>query len=452
MNVNVNDDCLLFVDDSNVWIEAQKFAASGNTHMPKLADGDRDPRLRIDIGKLVNTLCNGRNQCQSYIYGSRPPPNDLVWDQYKKCRFKTKIYDRGANGKEKEVDNSMAVDMSEEAVELRTSARFSSHATQKKDRTIFIVITGDRDMLPAVKKVLRCGIRVELWEWDSGMAKEYLKERNNNILLSVKSRDTIFSHVSFTNYRSTRNTRMVLSQTIVLCEPGDSIGQTWDESFVAKMLLDLGRLFYITRPKAGTEIFAEFPRVSNIEAIVHQAEKLFSPKITIISWPIYASRFNKDLSVVVETSNMFSPLENDGGPRYDNELGGSPSLEDEQTEAQVINRRGGDPDDEEGWQRVQSRSRPDRAHALALRRSQRCSRGQHCGDKGDCGYQHTEKEMARFRENPNLDFKRWKTRRCVKSECRKGERCPFAHSKQDAWCLPCNDQGHFTDECRTSGL
>ena len=29
-----SETCLIFVDDSNVWIEAQKFAASGNSHMP----------------------------------------------------------------------------------------------------------------------------------------------------------------------------------------------------------------------------------------------------------------------------------------------------------------------------------------------------------------------------------------------------------------------------------
>jgi hypothetical protein len=55
---------MIFVDDSNVWIEAQKFAASGNSHMPKLQDSDRDPRLRIDIGKLVKTLVGiNRTQC-----------------------------------------------------------------------------------------------------------------------------------------------------------------------------------------------------------------------------------------------------------------------------------------------------------------------------------------------------------------------------------------------------
>jgi hypothetical protein len=461
MNDDFIDDCLLFVDDSNVWIEAQKFAALGNTYIPKLADGDRDPRLRIDIGKLVDTLCDGRIQRQSYIYGSRPPPNDMVWNQYKKFKFGTKIYDRGANGKEKEVDNSMTADLTDEAAELRISARSDPEAQKRKDRTVFIVITGDRDMLPAVRKVLKSGIRVELWGWDSGMAKEYLRERNDNPLLAVKFLDTIFSQVSFTNYRSTRNSKIVPAQAIVICEPEESTEEPWDESYVARRLLQMGRLFYTTRSKTGTEIFVEFPRVSNIEAVINQAQEYFDEG-TIISWPTYASRFNKDNSVMLETSNMFAPLENDNKrngqqqPAAQRQTTSEPSTElgsaykprSADIQVQEIKSRSTDPDNEEGWQRVPSKSHSGKAHIQSLRRLQRCSRGQHCGHRGECGYKHTEKELTRFREYPNQDFTKWKSRACNKNFCRKGERCPYAHNKQEAWCLSCKDEGHYTEECR----
>lgn len=460
-----NDECLLFVDDSNVWIEAQKFAASGNSHMPKLTDGDRDPRLRINIGRLVNTLCDGRIQRQSYIYGSRPPPNDLVWDQYKKCSFKTKIYDRAANGREKEVDNSMSADMTEEAIDLRAVAKFDQAVEEQKKRTVFIVITGDRDMLPAIRKVLGCGIRVELWGWNSGMAREYLRERNTNGRLSVKFLDNIFNQVSFTNFRSTRNTRVVPAYTIVILEPEDLAEETWNDSYVAKVLLELGRLFYTTRSKNGSEIFVEFPMVKNIEAIIVKARELFGEKTTIMSWPVYASRFNKDVSEIVETSNMFLPLENDNrasssplSMKHDAQsslensvdLGsGPPEAGDEKAEVHEAEAEGGgDPDDEEGWEQVKSRSRPGRAHGRAQRGTQGCPKGQHCGDRGECGYKHTSKERARFRDNPTKDFRLWKTKRCTAVGCRRGERCAFAHSTEETWCLSCNDYGHSTEDCR----
>lgn len=453
------EDCLLFIDDSNVWIEAQKFAVYGNPRMPKFADGDRDPRLRIDIGKLVNTLCRGRNQRKSNIYGSRPPPNDLVWEQYEKWNFETKIYDRGANGKEKEVDNSMAVDLSGEAVELHVSAKYNADAKRRKDRTVFVVITGDRDLLPAVKKVLHHGFPVELWGWKLGIARDYLRERNDNGLLSVKFLDDIFTNISFTNCRSTRNTKLDPAQTIVLCDPDCSRGESWNEYSVAQTLLQTGRLFYTTRSKTGTEIFAGFPKVNNIDTIIHKARTLFGGQVEVLSWPIYASRFNKDDSDMIETSNMFRPLA--GGDERSSSRTTTdeverpsrrePEPENSRKESPEVESHIGDTEDEEGWQQVKSRTDLQKAHGRNLRRPQPCSSGQHCRSKGDCGYKHTQKEMNRFHESPNQDFTVWKTRKCAKPWCREGERCAFAHSKEEAWCLSCKSQGHFTDECKTMG-
>ena len=133
--------------------------------MPKLQDSDRDPRLRIDIGKLVERLRRNRTQGPSFLYGSRPPPNDSVWKAFEKNKFETNIYDRAHGGKEKEVDNSMSVDMATKATDLRIRAEVMAdpEATEKRDNTTFVAITGDRDMMPAVKRVLECRIRVELW-------------------------------------------------------------------------------------------------------------------------------------------------------------------------------------------------------------------------------------------------------------------------------------------------
>ncbi|KAH6630779.1 hypothetical protein B0J18DRAFT_463620 [Chaetomium sp. MPI-SDFR-AT-0129] len=118
---------IIFLDDSNIWIEAQKFAASGNSHIPKLQDSNRDPRLRIDIGKLK---------------------------AFKKNKFKTNIYDRTYGN-------------------------------------TFIVIAGNRDIMPAIKYVLKCKIRVELWGWKSGISQAYLDLAAINSLLSVHLLDLI---------------------------------------------------------------------------------------------------------------------------------------------------------------------------------------------------------------------------------------------------------------------
>ncbi|KAJ9612440.1 hypothetical protein H2200_004037 [Cladophialophora chaetospira] len=278
------ETCMFFVDDSNIWIEAQKFAASGNSHMPKLTDSDRDPRLRIDVGKLIDVPRNGRSQGPSFLYGSRPPPNDTVWKAFEKFRFNTKIYDR-ARGKEKEVDNSMATDLSSKATELKIRAEYDLGYKQHKANTTFVAITGDRDILPPIKQVLNCNIRVELWAWQSGISTEYLKLKSNDGLFSVHYLDWIFAKVSFTNFRSTRQSKTKQidpSHTIVLCEFADQGSDSLEPS-VQEQLLQLERLFYTTLSKTETEMFVEFPKVKNIEAMVVKARELFKEMLTVLS-------------------------------------------------------------------------------------------------------------------------------------------------------------------------
>ncbi|KAH6614599.1 hypothetical protein B0J18DRAFT_485688 [Chaetomium sp. MPI-SDFR-AT-0129] len=189
--------CIIFLDDSNIWIEAQKFAASGNSHIPNLQDSNRDPRLRIDIGKLVERFQRNRTQGLLFLYSSRPPPNDSVWKAFKKNKFETNIYDRAYGGKGKEVDNSISADMAVKATELRIKAKLMAKyfgdpkATEKKNKTTFIVIAGNRDIMPAIKYVLKCKIRVELWGWKSGISQAYLDLAAINSLLSVHLLDLI---------------------------------------------------------------------------------------------------------------------------------------------------------------------------------------------------------------------------------------------------------------------
>ncbi len=451
---------MFFIDDSNIWIEAQKFAASGNSHMPKLTDSDSDPRLRIDIGKLIDTLRNDRSQGPSFLYGSRPPPNDSVWKAFEKFKFETKIYDR-VRGKEKEVDNSMATDLSSKAAELRIRAEYDLSFREQKANTTFVVITGDRDMLPPVKKVLESNIRVELWAWKSGISTEYLKLGHDNSLLSVHLMNWIFAKISFTNCRSTRLSKgkqIEPGQTIVLCEFVDPIGDNLDSS-VDEQLLQLGRLFYRTLSKKKTEIFVEFPRVKNIEALVLKARELFKEMLMVLSWPEYASRVKEDLPAMVETSNMYAPLKDDNG-QYSTDVTAEEEHEPVERKAQPFRttepesrdraneemKSLNDPDNNNGWQTV-ARSDLRKDHRRSIRQTQQCSDRVRCKKRGDCGYRHSDEEKNLFRANPDLDFRWWKTSKCNRSYCSSGKRCSFAHTENEAWCLRCHHEGHYTEEC-----
>lgn len=461
---------MIFVDDSNVWIEAQKFAASGNSHMPKLQDSDRDPRLRIDIGKLVERLRRNRTQGPSFLYGSRPPPNDSVWKAFEKNKFETNIYDRAYGGKEKEVDNAMSVDIATKATELWTEAEFiAKHfrdpkATEKKDKTTFVVITGDRDILPAVKRVLECKIRVELWGWKSGISRAYLDLAAINGLLSVHLLDSIFKDICFTAYRSTRKVKGVVGgKTIVLRNVNES-----DEEAICDRLLETRQLFWKTRWDGEADLCIEFPKVGQIEKLILQARQLL-PDFTILSWPEYRARFfNKDPTDDVKTVKIYELLHPDfvAENKHDN-ANIEERLQNLTLKDTIENASGGvsgnvsgntnsngsgynsgndtgDDSDGGGWQTVVNNNNMGKRHRRVVNQRQDCPYGLRCKKQDDCGYRHTAQERRLFQQNPNRNLGMRKTQMCrYAPNCSRGRDCLYAHTEAEARCLDCKQTGHF---------
>ncbi|KAL1893602.1 hypothetical protein Sste5346_006433 [Sporothrix stenoceras] len=497
----------------------------GNTNkpnMPKLTDSDQDPRLRINIGRLVNTLLRANDGSQrtqgspSYLYGSRPPPNDAVWEAIRKKKFDTKIYDKAATngngrvgggaGREKEVDNSMGADMAEVATELRLEAKYRPGGQEKKNRTVFICITGDRDMMQPIKKVLDAGIHLELWAWKSGISKEYLKLQGGegqHPLFCVRFLDWIFGEISFTNFYSTRRgNRIESSKAVVLTNfvPGwyelaeehgcvfstkgngitdeshasgggglsrKTIGHI--EKAVCDHIMLLGKVFYISPDtKHGAYVLiAEFPNVKDIEVVLIRLQRDFRGKATVLSWPEYAAQSNRTTPPTETTKNMYAPLsdnasvqeievEDEDGNEYDGE---DPDPDPEQEEG-IADKKGDasavgvqeveDVEDAGTWQTV-TRSNPGAAHRRAHNHKQDCPAGIRCRARGECGKQHSSQERSLFQEFPNRNFKLWKTEPCrfqgTRTGCSRGWRCAYAHSARVAWCLECQCHGHYTSTC-----
>lgn len=525
--VELPDECLFFIDDSNIWIEAQKFAAKANTHMPKLTDSDQDPRLRIDIGRLVTTLlrvnggtdASGRSnkhriQSTSFYYGSKPPPSDSVWEAMEKNHFETKIYDRAASGREKEVDGSMGADISGIAADLSARAdmelqfQIDSYEYRNRiDRTTFICITGDRDMMPAILKALNSGICVELWAWKHGISKDYVKLEATGgpgaSLFSVHYLDGVFSEIFFTNYFSTRRGGKSVdpAKAVVLCdfmstwyeryivtgaapnEANDSSAHGKDlarkgpnplEKAVCDKLMLLGKVFYITRdlPTAASSttaapptLFIEFPRVPDhlIEMLLLKVRKAFHGIATVLSWPVYAGKTSRKTIPTTETSNMYAPLGGDDAHVQetdameemeeveDVEEAKEAKVEVETAEDEVEMEADMDPEDTSasaGWQTVTHFNRAE-AHRRDRNRRQPCQYGIHCYKRGQCGSRHTNMEHNLFQEFPNLNFKKWKTEPCrFGDSCANGRRCTYAHAASEAWCMKCHGMGHYASGCK----
>jgi hypothetical protein len=72
------NECLILVDNPNVFIEGRKFSARNKRMMKKTFD-QYDPvdwSWRIDFGSLLKQVANGYKIIKAILVGSTPPPND----------------------------------------------------------------------------------------------------------------------------------------------------------------------------------------------------------------------------------------------------------------------------------------------------------------------------------------------------------------------------------------
>lgn len=149
-------DCVILVDNSNIFIEGQKCSAYRKGQHPTATDFRRpqDPSWRLDFAKLLAFLADGRNIHKAFLVGSRPPPKDDVWKMAENGGFKVITHDRDTNNKEKAVDTEL-VAQGTLAVALGPA------------EGVLIIGSGDRDFIPLVNIAHERGWTVEMVAFSS---------------------------------------------------------------------------------------------------------------------------------------------------------------------------------------------------------------------------------------------------------------------------------------------
>ena len=452
--------CYVFVDDSNLWIEGQRYGA----RRQKLSDADRDPRFRVDLGKFLDLVVGKRSVADAFLYGSKPPPNDSVWAAARKKNFTVSLFDRAGGvpyGREKQVDMAMGTQITKSACKCDPG---------EKDRVVFVIVTGDRDFSSPVQCALDEGIQVELWAWKNAMSIHFRQLAHQEVLLTVQEIDNIAERFSFTAYRSTR-ARGDIDPAHAIVFKGIPNKHKVLESFTTDLFCLL-RLFYIT-PLPSSEhdqllqdIVVEFPN-SKPEDVLKQLERC-SFDYKAISYPEY---------IAPKAQAKYEPAEISMSNRY--QILGEIDISDYETAAEAITcslnldvdtiflpkllsiessssiKGNGEvdveDDDEEvdvdtDWE-VHVRNKAGamtRRHKL---REKRCRWEIHCAKASACTYLHTEEEKGLFKNYPQVKFQFWKTRPCNKTLRHSKVDCPFAHTDSDTWCLKCRSWGHSTDAC-----
>ena len=144
-------ECVILVDNSNVFIEARKLSASrkGVTDLTPEGKVPLDPSWQVDYAALLTALADGRKIRAAILVGSRPPPNDRVWKMAAQGGFDVKTHDRDQKNKEKAVDS--------ELVAQGTRLICTTPAP-----CVLVIASGDRDFIPLVNIAHEMGWTVEM--------------------------------------------------------------------------------------------------------------------------------------------------------------------------------------------------------------------------------------------------------------------------------------------------
>lgn len=164
----------IYVDNSNLYIEGRRVSAVAQglsvDIYAAMKDGVLDHAYTISFGKLHEFLCGSdkRQIKRVAMFGSRPPPNDGIWQYAKRAGFELHLEDRNYANKEKKIDTGIATLLTKDAY------KSDGYKAGKPEQDTFVLVAGDSDYVPTINELRADGFRVEVVFW--GHASRELRQ------------------------------------------------------------------------------------------------------------------------------------------------------------------------------------------------------------------------------------------------------------------------------------
>ena len=394
----------MFVDNSNIWIEAKKLGAE-----MKHFTSPNDHRVRINYGPLTDVVANGRD-AYGTLYGSRPPDIDPVWNKIRQHGWKVKVLEKSFHTrKEKEVDATILKDI------------LALVRVPPSKRSTVVLISGDRDMRPAVKEILQKakGWKIEICMWKRSIShglKELTGQYEN---LSIMPLNEHWKKVVYTENVAPEHLESDDSSAVLTITRGkfkneriDQIHPTWWETL--EQLTQWPVQYKWMEPDEARHLMLVFRGLGR-----HKTSSL-----------VQKLNENKHCLHHVERAEMYADFKQrqERGPTKP-----------------VIR--------EEGWNEVVRRSTPTPVRTVqpqpVCARKEKCCSGKNCEDGSNCNYYHDKDDIKHFNRNNGAGNPRRKTRQCKDyPKCKFFSiRCNFAHEESERWCSKCHKMGHFCEKC-----
>jgi hypothetical protein len=153
----------LYVDNSSFAIGGMQVSAVAKGIAPDIwaaiDHGILDYNWRADFGKLYN-FAGGDRDGFANLYGSRPRPNDSLWEMAEAAGFTVSVHDRAQTSREKRTGATIARDIMRDSYE-RMSAR----------KDIITLVAGDAGYVPVLEDVVRRGIQFDVVFWEHAFAE-----------------------------------------------------------------------------------------------------------------------------------------------------------------------------------------------------------------------------------------------------------------------------------------
>ncbi|EON99059.1 hypothetical protein UCRPA7_5386 [Phaeoacremonium minimum UCRPA7] len=430
----------IYIDNSNLWIQGQKTYAQKRGLKVQW-----DPTWRFDVGRLKDILTENSElgadektfDIRVNLYGSTPPPVDTVWRAIESHNVKVSTFARSSwTGREKEVDAEIVADSVDEA----------SEAYRDQMPSTFIMVSGDRDLLSAIRKIRdKYGFSVHVWSWKNCLASIYMQPQGRE-LVQVKLLDDYLEQIGFceTTFRVDRN--IINAHSTVVLDPltkADAIDQ-----FISSMKTPVYRYVCAhVRPEASSQdlviipAFARYMEYKELESLFRECKvKLEKQGLSVLSYFEYSQRVG-DLKAELAISERFKELP-EGEVRVFNEDDG-----DYDDDLLVDDHCGVDTD---GFTKVNYRSEQKLRH---LKRDEekirvRCQWRKYCTRELSCKFGHTKEEEDYFKVYGHQ--KANKIKLCAFKECTKGSKhCTYAHGEAELFCPTCGKTGagHVMSDC-----
>lgn len=413
-----NDHVFIYVDDSNMWIEAKKLAA--NKLNLKCVE---DPRLRLDIGKVTDVIANNRKVAWGTLYGSEPPPIDSVWQKIRERGWKVITTQRSSfTGKEKQVDHQMVADI---------TALVSGCIVKGK----IVMVSGDADMIPAISKSLQMKWSTEIWMWGNGVsnALKQLAEENPG-LMSINILDSRLEEVTFTNF-TFGATKIPDTRSIIIKDIDFTPDETWQKKLGEKLgwpfqicMIGPEKLQNPVDFKDVILIFSNARAKDNKDFEMHYFDKIFGDLDReypgkILNYPAYRKQFDRQEALLSLDEQLSE--ESFSGDDVPSSYGAIKEIDedDEKDQFQVVRRK---------------QQKKTQKYSILCKWRSKCKRGL------KCQYHHTDDEkefFIKYRKNMECTYK---------GACRYGpSKCFYAHSDKDSFCCNCHSWGHLEKNCPT---